>query len=381
MEAYLSFFAEGYKLFKEHIQLVKEAKLIERKDVETFDAQVQQWNEKRIMLESQLHRGAFPFNSKQRILETMSQNIEKVTVQSSKIERDPSIIHEGYLYKKSSNVRKKWKRRWFVLRGDELRYYRSWKDFVAHSVCDMLLSTVRQVNNPDLRCCFEIISPNRRPYMLQAVNENDMKAWMEAIRRATESQLVKQQQRSSLSRTGEDDQIPLLLATNDTCAECRAVGPDWVSINLGVVICIECSGIHRSLGTHLSKVRSLGLDRLPSSQVQLLRRLGNDSVNQVFENSLDSSEKPTPTEPQEVKEKFIRKKYEEKKFLKNLDIKCVKDYLFESIESDDIQSVLWCIAKGVNLEWKSDSGLTVMEVAEAKSSPECIELLKLNGVK
>lgn len=41
---------------------------------------------------------------------------------------------------------------------------------------------------------------------------------------------------------------------NDQCAECSASGPDWASLNLGILICIECSGIHRNLGVHISKV-------------------------------------------------------------------------------------------------------------------------------
>lgn len=39
--------------------------------------------------------------------------------------------------------------------------------------------------------------------------------------------------------------------------------PEWASINLGVLMCIECSGIHRNLGSHISKVRSLDLDEWP----------------------------------------------------------------------------------------------------------------------
>ena len=39
--------------------------------------------------------------------------------------------------------------------------------------------------------------------------------------------------------------------------------PDWASVNFGVLVCIECSGIHRNLGTHLSRIRSLELDDWP----------------------------------------------------------------------------------------------------------------------
>lgn len=41
---------------------------------------------------------------------------------------------------------------------------------------------------------------------------------------------------------------------NDQCAECSASDPDWASLNLGILVCIECSGIHRNLGVHISKV-------------------------------------------------------------------------------------------------------------------------------
>jgi Arf-GAP with GTPase, ANK repeat and PH domain-containing protein 1/3/4/5/6/9/11 len=50
---------------------------------------------------------------------------------------------------------------------------------------------------------------------------------------------------------------------NDRCADCSAQQPQWASINLGTLICIECSGIHRKLGSHISKVRSLELDDWP----------------------------------------------------------------------------------------------------------------------
>ena len=50
------------------------------------------------------------------------------------------------------------------------------------------------------------------------------------------------------------------MAGNRLCADCGSPDPDWASLNLGILICIECSGVHRQLGVHISKVRSCTLD-------------------------------------------------------------------------------------------------------------------------
>ena len=41
---------------------------------------------------------------------------------------------------------------------------------------------------------------------------------------------------------------------NDTCVDCGDSSPEWASVNIGVVMCIQCSGIHRNLGSHISQV-------------------------------------------------------------------------------------------------------------------------------
>lgn len=69
--------------------------------------------------------------------------------------------------------------------------------------------------------------------------------------------------------------------------------PTWASLNLGALICIECSGIHRNLGTHLSRVRSLDLDDWPRELTLVLTAIGNDTANRVWENDTRGRAKPT----------------------------------------------------------------------------------------
>lgn len=69
--------------------------------------------------------------------------------------------------------------------------------------------------------------------------------------------------------------------------------PTWASLNLGALICIECSGIHRNLGTHLSRVRSLDLDDWPRELTLVLTAIGNDMANRVWESNTRGRAKPT----------------------------------------------------------------------------------------
>ncbi|KAL3024526.1 hypothetical protein AAZX31_04G127900 [Glycine max] len=111
----------------------------------------------------------------------------------------------------------------------------------------------------------------------------------------------------------------MLQAGNKYCADCGSLEPKWVSSSHGVFICIKCSGIHRSLGVHISKVLSLKLDEWTDEQVDALVKFGGNTViNMKYEACLPSNiKKPKPNSSIEERSDFIRRKYE---FLQFLDI-------------------------------------------------------------
>ncbi|GMP65687.1 hypothetical protein CsSME_00026379 [Camellia sinensis var. sinensis] len=66
----------------------------------------------------------------------------------------------------------------------------------------------------------------------------------------------------------------LKLPENRECADCKSKGPRWASVNLGIFVCMQCSGIHRSPGVHISKVRSATLDTWLREQVAFIQSMG-----------------------------------------------------------------------------------------------------------
>ncbi|KAI9924153.1 hypothetical protein MW887_007393 [Aspergillus wentii] len=312
-----------------------------------------------------------------------------------------------------------WHKFWIVLDQGKLSEYSNWKQKLDLHMdpIDLRMASVREARNAERRFCFEVITPQyKRIY--QATSEDDMGNWIRAINNALQSAVegrgmspppvsskndnpsfgrdigsVLTGKSSSYSgqhshstnsnntvsrRTTvgarpsyvrndsnnyEENPSKLLQAVRDAdqgnnwCADCGSASKvEWVSINLGIVLCIECSGIHRSLGTHISKIRSLTLDvnSFSNDIVEILLQIGNRVSNMIWEATLDQTQKPSANSTREQRLKFISAKYSERAYVQQLPSSQSRfgtsdETLLASIKKNDIQGVLYGIALRANV--------------------------------
>ncbi|KAG0088995.1 hypothetical protein BGZ92_005432 [Podila epicladia] len=335
-----------------------------------------------------------------------------------------------------------WHKYWCVVSEGHLHEYSHWKKgatMLHNEPINLKISTVRSCRNQDRRFCFEVITPKfRRVY--QATSTEDMNSWISVISNAIQSILngtsscqslttyaskpgaISGSDASGLSGVGRSsmDQVMNTLPistydrrqgsgsnelspkgelrnsdhlgtrllqlmreahpSNSFCAECGAKNPDWCAINLGILICIECSGIHRSLGTHISKVRSFTLDTTSYTRdlFDFIRAVGNDVSKHIWEaNQVQSAaalaaivgdqlstdkvvfRKPVVNDTREYKVSYIQKKYVERAFVDRQQyqdstsetdlILLTTKALFHETVANNIPGVIAAFAAGANL--------------------------------
>uniref|UniRef100_A0A8C2WW27 Arf-GAP with coiled-coil, ANK repeat and PH domain-containing protein n=1 Tax=Cyclopterus lumpus TaxID=8103 RepID=A0A8C2WW27_CYCLU len=258
------------------------------------------------------------------------------------------VVMEGYLFKRASNAFKTWNRRWFSIQNSQLVYQKKLKDSLTVVVEDLRLCSVKPCEDNERRFCFEVVSPTKS-CMLQAESEKLRQAWIQAVQASiasaykdiADNYYIERLDRTASPSTSSIDsasepreradrgvrgglesllQRVQSLPGNELCCDCGQAAPCWASINLGVLLCIECSGIHRSLGVHCSKVRSLTLDSWEPELLKLMCELGNTVINHIYEGSCEERgvKKPGPSSSRQEKEAWIKSKYVEKRFLKKM---------------------------------------------------------------
>eukprot|EP00697_Spironema_sp_BW2_P010792 gnl/Spiro4/26184_TR13051_c0_g1_i1.p1 gnl/Spiro4/26184_TR13051_c0_g1~~gnl/Spiro4/26184_TR13051_c0_g1_i1.p1 ORF type:complete len:393 (+),score=108.91 gnl/Spiro4/26184_TR13051_c0_g1_i1:31-1179(+) len=113
----------------------------------------------------------------------------------------------------------------------------------------------------------------------------------------------------------------LLLPENSVCADCGAEKPNWAVTNVGAFICLMCAGVHRSLGPHISKVRSVTLDLWTDEMVEKMKEAGgNSKVNANWEAMVEAlhaeSRRPSHCTSPDVRRRWIEAKYKHREFMR-----------------------------------------------------------------
>eukprot|EP00916_Digyalum_oweni_P025344 GHVL01041757.1.p1 GENE.GHVL01041757.1~~GHVL01041757.1.p1 ORF type:complete len:535 (+),score=151.67 GHVL01041757.1:43-1605(+) len=102
---------------------------------------------------------------------------------------------------------------------------------------------------------------------------------------------------------------------NQHCVDCGQKAPRWASVNLGILMCIECSGHHRNMGVHLSTVKSLTLDKWQPKWITMVQNVGNRIANNFYEYSVPSSyHRPNSSDSVQTIKAWIEQKYIQKQF-------------------------------------------------------------------
>uniref|UniRef100_A0A8D1QRC0 ArfGAP with SH3 domain, ankyrin repeat and PH domain 1 n=1 Tax=Sus scrofa TaxID=9823 RepID=A0A8D1QRC0_PIG len=242
--------------------------------------------------------------------------------------------------------------------GSEKKGYLLKKSDSNRQPAKLNLLTCQVKPNAEDKKSFDLISHNRT-YHFQAEDEQDYVAWISVLTNSKEEALTMafRGEQSTGENSLEDLTKAIIedvqrLPGNEVCCDCGSSEPTWLSTNLGILTCIECSGIHREMGVHISRIQSLELDKLGTSELLLAKNVGNNSFNDIMEANLPSpSPKPTPSSDMTVRKEYITAKYVDHRFSrKTCSSSSAKlNELLEAIKSRDLLALIQVYAEGVEL--------------------------------
>ncbi|XP_020711402.1 arfGAP with SH3 domain, ANK repeat and PH domain-containing protein isoform X2 [Athalia rosae] len=305
-------------------------------------------------------------------------------------DKQHGVTRSGHLLKKSEGkMRRVWQKRRCAVQAEGFLDICHADENKPPTRVNLLTCQIKLV--PDDKRGFDLISYNRT-YHFQAEDEADQRAWMSVLVNCKERALLRAFDASGKAEAGQGNpslvelqqaviRCVTRLPGNDHCCDCSSQNDaTWLSTNFGIIVCIECSGIHRDLGVHISRIQSLTLDNVATAQLLLARRMTNQSFNEVMEATLHLDLKPTPTSSMEERYEFIRAKYVEKRYVMSTcaDERDLLSDLEHAVNNRDLQQLLQVFAENVDLAAPlptSDIGETALHLAILREMGNSLHLV------
>uniref|UniRef100_A0A8D8M2C7 Arf-GAP with SH3 domain, ANK repeat and PH domain-containing protein 1 n=1 Tax=Cacopsylla melanoneura TaxID=428564 RepID=A0A8D8M2C7_9HEMI len=309
-------------------------------------------------------------------------------------DKGAGVTRSGHLLKKSEGkMRRVWQKRKCCVQADGFLDICHGDETKPPTRVNLLTCQIKPV--PDDKRFFDLVSYNRT-YHFQAEDEADQKAWLSVLVNCKESALLRAFDDSGKAGVGgnNNNTNPSLLELqqtiikqltrlpgNDRCCDCNSTNDaTWLCTNFGVVVCIECSGIHRDLGVHISRIQSLTLDNIGTSQLIIARHMSNPGFNEVMEAKLSITNKPNASSTMEERCEFIRAKYVDKKFVMRTchDEKDLLSELEHAVNNRDLYHLLQVWGEGGDLSAalpNTDPGGTALHLAITREMSNTFHLV------